>query len=153
MLFGYLLFHFRSVLAVLVNLLPGRRPDLDLWPGRHYLRLGQPPHRISGAILGGLGIEHGIHLLGRYEVLRGKGDSSEAATRESFTHTGGAALISALVAALTFLSLAYSEFRAFREFGVIAALGMIGGPGGVLPVLPALLGVATKLGWDRRRAP
>jgi predicted RND superfamily exporter protein len=100
-----------------------------------------------GAILGGLGTEHGIHLLGRYSELRARGDSSAAATREAFTHTGGSALISASVAALTFASLRISEFRAFREFGVIAATGMVLTVLAYIPVLPALWGLATRLGW------
>jgi uncharacterized protein len=70
------------------------------------------------------------------------------ATREAFSHTGVAALISALVAAVTFLSLAISEFRAFREFGVIAALGMLLVVGAYVLVLPALLGLATRFRWS-----
>ena len=37
-------------------------------------------------------------------------------------HTGVPAIISSVVAGLTFATLGASEFRAFREFGVIAAL-------------------------------
>ena len=154
MLFGYLLFHFRSVLAVLFNLLPVIASLI--WTYGMVGTIYGSVNLLTGflaAILGGLGIEHGIHLLGRYEVLRGKGDSSEAATREAFTHTGVAALISALVAALTFLSLAISEFRAFREFGVIAALGMILVILAYVLVLPALLGLATRHGWRPATGP
>jgi uncharacterized protein len=148
MLFGYLLFHFRSVLAVLFNLLPVVASLV--WTYGMVGALYGSVNLLTGflaAILGGLGIEHGIHLLGRYEALREKGESSEPAVREAFTHTGVAALISALVAAVTFLSLAISEFRAFREFGVIAAMGMILVIVAYVLVLPALLSLGTRFGW------
>jgi predicted RND superfamily exporter protein len=149
LLIGYLLFHFRSGIAVLFNLLPVAASLI--WTYGVVGWLYGSVNLLTGflaAILGGLGIEHGIHLLGRYEALRDKGQSSEMATREAFSHTGVAALISALVAALTFLSLAISEFRAFREFGVIAALGMLLVVGAYVLVLPALLGLATRFRWS-----
>jgi predicted RND superfamily exporter protein len=148
LLIGYLLFHFRSVVAVVFNLLPVMASLI--WTYGLVAMVYGSVNLLTGflaAILGGLGIEHGIHLLGRYEALRARGDSSEAATREAFTHTGGAAFISALVAAMTFLSLAISEFRAFREFGVIAAMGMLLVIGAYVLVLPALLGIAHRFSW------
>ena len=155
MLFGYLLFHFRSVLAVLFNLLPVMASLA--WTYGVVGWIYGSVNLLTGflaAILGGLGIEHGIHLLGRYEALRDRGESSEAATREAFTHTGVAALISALVAALTFLSLAISEFRAFREFGVIAAIGMMPGDRGLRAgaARPAGHGQPLRLAAPRRRS-
>jgi predicted RND superfamily exporter protein len=100
-----------------------------------------------GAILGGLGTEHGIHLLGRYISLRSEGRDVEQATREAFSHTGLSAVVSSLVASLTFAALAISEFRAFREFGVIAAVGMVLVLLAYLGVMPAMLGVLDRLGW------
>lgn len=144
----YLLLHFRSALAVGLVLTPvgtGLAWTYGLVSavyGQVNLLTG-----FLGAILGGLGIEHGIHLLGRYLHLRGQGESSEEATRESFTHTGGAALVSALVAALTFFVLGTSRFRAFREFGVIAGVGMLVLIVAYVLVMPALLGLAARWGW------
>jgi uncharacterized protein len=148
----YLAFHFRSPIAVLLSLLPVG-VGLSWTYGGVSLGLGEVNLLTGflGAILGGLGIEHGIHLLTRYFALRSEGRSSEAATRESFTHTGGSALISAMAAALTFLSLAISEFRAFREFGVIAGVGMLVMVGAYVLVLPALLGLGARLGWTPPR--
>jgi predicted RND superfamily exporter protein len=144
----YLAFHFRSVLAVGLIMGPvlagltwtygitaGIFGSLNILTG------------FLGAILGGLGIEHGIHLLGRYQTLRAQGVSSEAAVRESFLHTGGSALVSSWVASLTFLSIAYSEFRAFREFGVIASIGMVVVIVSYFLILPAVLGLASRAGW------
>jgi predicted RND superfamily exporter protein len=76
-----------------------------------------------GAILLGVGIDHGLHLLERYAVAWDAGASGEAAVRAAFEHTGRAVILAALTTALGFLGLAVSEFRAFREFGIIAALG------------------------------
>ncbi|MCP3136438.1 efflux RND transporter permease subunit [Pyxidicoccus xibeiensis] len=148
----YLVLHFRGVLAVGLVLTPVGA-GLAWTYGLVAVLYGQVNLLTGflGAILGGLGIEHGIHLLGRYLHLRGQGESSEAATRESFTHTGGAALVSALVAALTFFVLGTSRFRAFREFGVIAGLGMLVLIVSYVLVLPALLGLASRWGWKPGR--
>ena len=148
LMLGYLLFHFRGPVGVLLVLLPtgaGVAWTYGLvgagWGSLNLLT------GFLGAILGGLGLEHGIHLLGRYQALRSEGASSEEAVRTAFASTGASAVVSALVAALTFLSLAVSEFRAFREFGVIAAVGMLVVVLAYLAVLPAALGVASRLGW------
>ncbi len=147
-LLAYLIFHFRSLVAVPLVLVPVG-VGVAWTYGLTYLTFGSLNviTGFLGAILGGLGIEHGIHLLGRYEVLRSEGVSSEEATRESFRHTGASALVSAVVAALSFIAISYSEFRAFREFGVIAAIGMVVVLAAYFPVLPALWGLANRLGW------
>ncbi|HZA49755.1 MAG TPA: MMPL family transporter [Myxococcaceae bacterium] len=151
-LLAYLVFHFRSALAVLLGLLPvavglaWTYGGVGVVYGEVNLLTG-----FLGAILGGLGIEHGIHIMTRYFSVRSEGHTSEEATRESFTRTGGSALVSALVAALTFFSLAISDFRAFREFGVIAGVGMLVMVSAYVLVLPAALGVAARLGWNPPR--
>jgi len=144
----FLLLHFRSALAVGLVLAPVAMGLtwtyglVGLGYGRVNLLTG-----FLGAILGGLGIEHGIHLLGRYLHLRGESWKPSEAARETFTHTGSAAIISALVAALTFLLLGTSQFRAFREFGIIAGVGMLMLVGAYVVVMPAILGLACRLGW------
>ncbi|WP_186001978.1 MULTISPECIES: RND family transporter [Corallococcus] len=147
----YLFLHFRSALAVGMVLAP-----VGAGLAWTYGFVGVAYGRVNlltaflGAILGGLGVEHGMHLLGRYLNLRGEGVSSEEATRESFTHTGGAALVSALVAALTFFVLGTSRLRAFREFGVIAGVGMLVLIAAYVLVLPAALGLVSRHGWKPR---
>ncbi len=149
----YLAFHFRSALAVGLVLAPVGA-GLAWTYGMVGVAYGQVNLLTGflGAILGGLGVEHGIHLLGRYLFLRGRQQSSEDAVREAFRETGSAALISALVAALTFLVLGTSEFRAFREFGVIAGVGMLVLVAAYVLVLPAVLGLVTRWGWRPRGA-
>ncbi len=144
----YLVLHFRGLLAVAVVLAP-----VGMGLAWTYGLVGIVYGRVNlltgflGAILGGLGIEHGIHLLGRYLHLRGEGRGSEQSVREAFAHTGSAALTSALVAALTFALLGSSRFRAFREFGVIAAAGMVLLVVAYVWALPAVLGLVERWGW------
>ncbi|WP_233609699.1 RND family transporter [Corallococcus sp. AB049A] len=147
----YLFLHFRGALAVGLVLAPVGA-GLAWTYGLVAVAYGRVNLLTAflGAILGGLGVEHGIHLLGRYLALRGEGRSSEGATRESFTHTGGAALVSALVAALTFFVLGTSQLTAFREFGVIAGVGMLVLVLAYVVVLPALLGLVSRWGWNPR---
>jgi uncharacterized protein len=144
----YLAFHFRSALAVGLVLIPVS-VGLSWTYGITFLIFGNLNILTGflGAVLGGLGTEHGIHLLTRYRTLRGQGVSSEEATREAFEHTGGSALISSIVASLTFLAVSFSEFRAFREFGVIASIGMVVVLAAYFLILPGFLGLATKYGW------
>lgn len=149
----YLSLHFRSALAVVVALVP-----VGLGLTWTYGLVGVAYGRVNlitgflGAILGGLGIEHGIHLLGRYLYLQGHGWEAEEATREAFTHTGSAALTSAVVAAVSFFLLGTSRFRAFHEFGIIAGIGMLLIVLAYVLVLPAVLGLAARLGWRPGRA-
>jgi len=151
LLLAYLVFHFRSALSVGLTMAPVMA-SLGWTYGFVGLAYGQV-NLLTGflaAVLGGLGVEHGIHLLGRYTTLRTEGQSSEEAVEEAFRHTGFSSLIAALVAALTFLSLALSEFRAFREFGIIAAVGMLVSIFSYVVMLPALLGLASRFGWSPR---
>ncbi|MCY1030404.1 MMPL family transporter [Corallococcus sp. BB11-1] len=149
----YLFLHFRSMPAVGLVLAPVGA-GLAWTYGLVGVAYGQVNLLTAflGAILGGLGVEHGIHLLGRYLNLRGEGMASEEATREAFTHTGGAALVSALVAAITFFVLGTSRLQAFREFGVIAGLGMLVLILAYVLVMPAVLGLAARHGWKPRKA-
>lgn len=149
LLFVYLAFHFRGFVPVLLVLLPtivGVTWTYGL-VATVFMNLNIMTSFLV-AILGGLGTEHGIHLIGRYASLRNEGKTSEEATREAFSHTGTSALTSALVASLTFGTLVISEFRAFKEFGVVAAGGMVVTVFAYLTVLPACFGLAARFGWN-----
>ncbi|HEY3445888.1 MAG TPA: MMPL family transporter [Myxococcales bacterium] len=147
----YLVFHFRGLLPVLLVLAPVGVGLL--WT---YGLVGVVWGEVNlltaflGAILGGLGTEHGIHLLGRYGGLRAEGRTEEEAVHEAFCRTGASAIVSALVAACAFASMSISEFRPFREFGVIAAAGMLLLVFACLWTLPAALGAALRIGWTLR---
>jgi hypothetical protein len=100
-----------------------------------------------GAILLGLGVDHGIHLMSRFDAERANGRSIGEAVEATFSQTGRAVFVAALTTAVAFAGLAWSEFRAFREFGIIAAAGMVSVVLAYTLCLPALLTLA------RRQAP
>ena len=103
-----------------------------------------------GAILLGLGIDHGIHLMSRYQTERSHLEA-EKALIPTFHHTARAVIIAALTTASAFIALAFSEFRAFKEFGIIAAIGLIAVLLAYHTVFPALLSIATQWGWSPPR--
>lgn len=99
------------------------------------------------AILGGLGVETGIHLMSRYYEKRHEGLSQSDALLDLYLFHGPAVLTSVASLAVTFLLLLFSDFRGFSEFGLISGLGLW-----VLFLLyftffPALLIFAEKIRW------
>lgn len=100
-----------------------------------------------GAILVGLGIDHGIHLLGRYQSESAEGADTETAIKATFASTGHAVLLAALTTLVGFLGLSFTDVRAFREFGQMAAWGTAGVVIAYAVMLPAVLRIADKLGW------
>jgi hypothetical protein len=103
-----------------------------------------------GAILLGLGIDHGIHLLGRFRETWSSREAAEQAVSAAFGNTGRAVLIAAATTAVGFAGLGISEFRAFREFGIIASIGLMMVVLAYMTCLPALLGLAVRAGWQPR---
>ncbi|MCB9652880.1 MAG: MMPL family transporter [Deltaproteobacteria bacterium] len=100
-----------------------------------------------GAILTGLGIDHGIHLLGRYEFERRQGKPAPDALFLTFAETGRAAVVAALTTTVAFAGLGLSEFRAFREFGVLAAVAMVLLVSAYTICFPVVMRAAERLGW------
>lgn len=84
------------------------------------------------AILGGLGVEVGIHMLARYIEERRKhpvvGTSKQEETEDALFavlhHTGVSAFTSAATVAATFFVLIINDFKGFSEFGFIAGFGL-----------------------------
>jgi len=77
------------------------------------------------AILGGLGVEYGIHLIRRYYQERADGAAHPEAVELTFQQTGRALLSAALTSAGAFLILSFSDFRGFSELGKIAGFGVL----------------------------
>ncbi len=100
-----------------------------------------------GAMLIGLGIDHGIHLLGHYETERGLSANAQEAIQRSFSNTGVGAVTATITTMVGFFGLAFSEMRAFREFGIIAGTAMFFLLFAYVTVLPAMIAVAEKMGW------
>jgi predicted RND superfamily exporter protein len=110
------------------------------------------------AILGGLGVEIGIHMLARYIEERrppffvsagstgpGSGKNMEEALFSVLYHTGGSALTSAATVSATFLILVVNDFKGFSEFGFIAGTGLIINFLCYIFVFPSLLVAAEKI--------
>ncbi|PKN56613.1 MAG: hypothetical protein CVU56_15400 [Deltaproteobacteria bacterium HGW-Deltaproteobacteria-14] len=145
----YLLLHFRRLSAVvflLVPLITGLGWTFGVTGfafGTLNLLTG-----FVGAILIGLGIDHGVHLVGRYDSERAAGRTHPEAVERAFGQTGRAVVVAGVTTAVAFASVALSEFRAFREFGIVAALGSVLVIVAYTTLLPAALSLLA-----RRRSP
>ncbi len=140
LIFIYLLMHFRRVSGILLALAPLLVGLLWTFGLTAYL-FGELNilSAFVGAILMGLGIDHGLHLLGAYSAAAASGKSTQVAVCEVFGATGQLVVLAAVTTGLGFLGLAISDFRAFREFGLIAALGGMCVMAAYLVCLPPLL--------------
>lgn len=78
-----------------------------------------------GAILLGLGVDYGIHLVSRYYEARSEQKRVEQALMIALSTSGRASMYAGLTTMAALGSLALSSFRAFYEFGVIAFGGML----------------------------
>ncbi len=138
----YIIFHFRSIVAVPLLLLP-LVMGVCWMLGFTFVAFGTLNILTAfvGAILLGLGIDHGIHLLSRFQHERKQGRDREQAIAVAFGSTGRGVLLAGLTTAVGFSGLAISEFRAFQEFGIIAGVGIVFLVIAYLTVLPALMKV------------
>src|SRR5262249_50242976 len=75
-------------------------------------------------ILGGLGIETGIHIFSRYESKRREGYSLRDTLMDLYLFLGPAILTAVASLAVTFLLLLFSDFRGFSEFGLLSGIGL-----------------------------
>lgn len=77
------------------------------------------------AILGGLGVEYGVHLIRRYEQEIKSGKPHDQALHTTYVQMGRTLFSAAITSACAFLILAFSDFRGFSELGIIAGLGVL----------------------------
>lgn len=99
------------------------------------------------AILGGLGIENGIHIFSRYFESRSKGETRDKSIYEIFSQTGPAILTSVASVAITLLALVFNDFRGFSEFGLISGVGLWVILGTYILLMPALLIFLEHMKW------
>lgn len=148
---AFLALHFRHVSAVVLLLVP-----LGIGVVWSYGFAGFAFGQLNiltgfiGAVLSGMGIENGIHLLGRFEGEWKRDVDPEAAVRATFGNTGRGVAVTVATTMVAFLGIALSEFRAFHEFGIIAAGSMLLFVVVFGTLLPALLALALRLGWKPR---
>ncbi|MGE3260659.1 MAG: RND family transporter [Bacteriovoracia bacterium] len=104
------------------------------------------------AILGGLGVEYGVHLIRRYYQELTSGHSRESALEHAYLQTGRALGSAAITSAAAFLILSFSDFRGFSELGKIAGVGVLSIYLVYLLVFPAMvfvIGAAPRFGQVR----
>ncbi|HEX2553056.1 MAG TPA: MMPL family transporter [Microvirga sp.] len=89
----------------------------------------------------GLGVDFGTHLGLRYLEEVEQGHSVEQALKTAMLGEGPAIALSALCAALAFLSFVPTSYVALADFGIISALGMLVAVVITFTVQPALMAV------------
>lgn len=77
------------------------------------------------AILGGLGVEYGIHLIRRFYQNMDTGMTREDAALSTYLTMTRVLLSAALTSSGAFLVLSFSDFRGFSEMGKIAGFGVL----------------------------
>jgi uncharacterized protein len=77
------------------------------------------------AILAGVGVDFGIHLLSHYGAHRDHGLSPREAVQRTIIELFGSMTMAAITTATGFAALAPASFRGFSEMGVISAGGIL----------------------------
>lgn len=91
------------------------------------------------AVLLGLGVDHGIHVMSRFRQERARGLDSEAALARTFETTGWTTVAGSISTAAAFASLMVADFRGFSQFGEVAAVGVALSVVAAIVVMPALI--------------
>ena len=101
------------------------------------------------AILFGLGIDFGIHLVARFQEERAGGWNREKVgdrLGKVLSETGSAIFAGGLTSAAAFFALATNEFDAFAELGIIAGMGLLLCMVAMITLLPSLLVLSERSG-------
>jgi predicted RND superfamily exporter protein len=77
------------------------------------------------AILGGMGVEYGVHLIRRFQQEISAGHSHGKAMERAYLQMGRALGSAAITSSAAFLILSFSDFRGFSELGKIAGVGIL----------------------------
>ena len=91
------------------------------------------------AVLLGIAVDDGIHLLGHYQLRRNEGDEPNTAIRSAVLHVGRAIITTSLSLSLGFLTLAASAWQSISSFGLFIALAILVALAAALTTLPALV--------------
>jgi predicted RND superfamily exporter protein len=91
------------------------------------------------AILAGMAIDFGIHLLMHYQAARAEGLSAPAAATASVKELWVALLVAGLTTACGFAALSMTDFQGFSQMGWMASLGIVITLLWTLAVFPAMV--------------
>jgi len=143
----------KSVLTILTPLLIGM-----IWTSGIFFIFDSYLNLIAAfifAILLGLGIDFGIHILDRYLHERKEGKEVEESLLISMTETGKSIVIGGLTTSAAFLSLVFADFKGFSQFGRLASLGIFLNIISIYVIFPILIiffenrkkGFGTRRNW------
>ncbi len=93
------------------------------------------------AILAGMAIDFGIHLLMHYQAARADGLSAATAAKTSVEDLWVALLVAGLTTACGFAALSMTDFQGFSQMGWMASLGIVVTLLWTLAVFPAMVRV------------
>ena len=96
------------------------------------------------AILVGLGIDFGIHLISRFDEARQQGKDVAEAMTDTLEGAGPGVLTGALTTVAAFLTMTVSEFTAMRELGLVAGVGVLLVLLATMTLLPCMLAGMTS---------
>lgn len=98
------------------------------------------------AIIFGLGVDIGIHLISRYIQDRSRGLSIEKSHHNIIFFTGKSAATSILTTVASFYIMTFTDFRGFSDFGWIAGNGLVIALLVYLIFFPSFIILADRLG-------
>ena len=145
-----------GILIVLFLFFRSARPILLLFVGLSYgilLTLGITQVFVGSlnlistfliAILLGLGIDFGVHIILRYKEERDAGKSVDEAFILMYTETCSASIVAALTTSAAFSSLIYSNFVGFSDFGFIGCVGVLCILFSYMTLVPSLILIITR---------
>ncbi len=140
-----IIFYFRSLKSLFIILLP---LSIGVVSGVALTQVVVTEFTIisafSFALLYGLGIDFGIHLLSRYGENREAGLKPEEAMIDTYRTTLPSIFAGALTTALAFLSLFFIEFKGFSDFGIVAGTGICTSLVAIVLFFPSIVFVFEK---------
>jgi predicted RND superfamily exporter protein len=128
---------FTAVIQLMVPMLSGLAVAVGL------IALIEPKINIISAsalaILAGMAIDFGIHLLMHYQAARAEGLSPAAAAKASVQELWVALLVAGLTTACGFAALSMTDFQGFSQMGWMASLGIVVTLLWTIAVFPAMV--------------
>ncbi len=103
------------------------------------------------AILAGMAIDFGIHLLTHYQSARAEGLSPAAAGKASVQELWVSLVVAGLTTACGFAALSMTDFQGFSQMGWIASLGIIVTLLWTLAIFPSVVRLVPGSSRPRRR--
>ncbi|MDX9720174.1 MAG: MMPL family transporter [Myxococcota bacterium] len=101
------------------------------------------------AVLIGLGIDFGIHILARYDEERTSGIDAESALRNAVVHVGAPNISGALTTIACFFTLMLADFRGFSQFGLVGGIGVLLSLISIIVLMPAFIIIFQRL-WPAK---